>query len=600
MLPLITVSETGVANAKPSLEPSVKVILQSAIKKTIAKQKAASSEPAPSAPPEPVPSAPPEPAPPEPAWPPPYTPDDPLWAVKRKVEADPSDDESDQHDIGTPPTVETLRPLHSHALLRGRLDDQTAAAVVCYSKRWDTWMVESQKMSAERAYDAGDVVYGTTIDDIDHTYKWVKYVFGVSMFAPVTDLCLLVDPKNERGKRKLIHGFIRNNLVLSLVDSGGSSEKRCHFNAAFSSAAHWPNAPEGLQNDLGQEQLEINDLTVQLQEELLRWQRNNWMRPRLRRMLSSCANAMCGALSNAMDLRPATTRPLFRGITRLVEYAEDPNVTSRDGARMRDDVTSTMRSTTWSMYSAHHFTAQCNEFEFYHIFLIGDPRVRCCTIRHVLKPDLQCFADEQETILGADNILIPVRWGRESPRDSETPWLKVSPDEAENLQREIESALQNYATSRMRNFLYEEAEFKKKEMNVPFPRYCSSDRLVRWIRRFRDQMRTESRKYWPGQHVYEHACMRLFLVLPRDFFSADALYQKTVHARRDMQFVDYYAKDGRDDYAGVQRHIEMTPPRPATPTSPPGWPVPTSPKYNGPAAASENPDLMQHEPTASP
>ena len=102
---------------------------------------------------------------------------------------------------------------------------------------------------------------------------------------------------------------------------------------------------------------------------------------KLRRIVRTAANSMRVTLNGAMRMQKAHRRPLFRGFSNPVgEYG--------DAFVGKFDMTSNIRSTSASFALASSFSGPVDGVKFLHIFLVGDPSVRCVSVDGVLSDDL--------------------------------------------------------------------------------------------------------------------------------------------------------------------------------------------------------------------
>jgi hypothetical protein len=287
-----------------------------------------------------------------------------------------SDDEVEQ--VGGIEPVPKLSVRFPGMLCRRFHDDRVAAAVVCFTKQWDSWISDSQLLAPEqemavRMRESHELPLHERAIQVDRFDGWIKYVFGMVMFAEAGDLVDVAFPKATFREREDAARMFERNLVAKVTEG----QTRCRFEALLSSGVDFPSA--GFQSDLSM-RLGVQKLTPHITGKLydLQEAQNN---AKLRRMIRTAANSMRVTLNGAMRMQKAHRRPLFRGFSNAVgEYG--------DCFVGKFDMTSNIRSTSASFKLARSFSGPIEGVKFLHIFLVGDPSVRCVSIDGMLSHEL--------------------------------------------------------------------------------------------------------------------------------------------------------------------------------------------------------------------
>lgn len=290
-----------------------------------------------------------------------------------------SDDDDGFEQIGGLEPVEKLSVRFPGMLCRRFHDDRVAAAVVCFTKQWDRWISDSQLLAPEQEM---AVRMGQSHEPplpereirTNHFQEWIKYVFGMVMFAEAGDLVDIAFPDvSFRAREDAARMFERN--IVAMVTTGGV---KCRFEALLSSGVDFPST--GFESDLSMRFFGVKDLTPHITGKLYDLQKAQ-NDAKLRRIVRTAANSMRVTLNGAMRMQKAHRRPLFRGFSNPVgEYG--------DAFVGMFDMTSNIRSTSSSFRLAGGFSGAVDGVKFLHIFLIGDPSVRCVSVDGVLSDEL--------------------------------------------------------------------------------------------------------------------------------------------------------------------------------------------------------------------
>lgn len=290
-----------------------------------------------------------------------------------------SDSEDGIEQIGGKEQVPKLSVRFPGMLCRRFHDDRVAAAVVCFTKHWDSWIADSQLLAPEQemAVRMGEL-HDAPLQErgfrTNHHDSWIKYVFGMVMFAEAGDLVDVAFPEATFRDREDAARMFERNLVAKVIEG----DARCRFEALLSSGVDFPST--GFQSDLSL-RLGVQKLTPHITNKLWDMQKHEQNRAKLRRIVRTAANSMRVTLNGAMRMQKAHRRPLFRGFANPVgEYG--------DAFVGMFDMTSNIRSTSTSFMLAESYSGSVDGIKFLHIFLVGDPSVRCVSVEGVLSDDL--------------------------------------------------------------------------------------------------------------------------------------------------------------------------------------------------------------------
>lgn len=178
----------------------------------------------------------------------------------------PGSDSSEIEQIGGLEPVTKLSVRFPHMLCRRFHDDRVAAAIVCFSKRWDSWISDSQLMAPEeemaiRANEKFEVPMTERTIAVNRWDEWTKYVFGMVMFADPADLVDVAFPGATFREREDTARMFERNLVAKVIEGG----RRCEFSALLSSGVDFP--ARGFESDLSR-RLGVEDLTEHMKDRL--------------------------------------------------------------------------------------------------------------------------------------------------------------------------------------------------------------------------------------------------------------------------------------------------------------------------------------------
>ena len=152
---------------------------------------------------------------------------------------------------------------------------------------------------------------------------------------------------------------------------------------------------------------------------------------------------------------------------------------------------------------------------------------------------LQCFGHEKETILGADNILIPVQFGPENAGDDGQASIPHLSEMA------VQQAIHSYVLGRM---VHQDKGFEQAVKDFAMPEFCTN--LSEWNAMLQDETRAAN---------LMNTRYRLFLVLPPDFHEKLCM---GMTVRRDEGFSDYHTREDAYAYYGANRDLQLESPQP--------------------------------------
>jgi len=403
--------------------------------------------------------------------------------------------------------------LHAQGVVCRRFfDDRVAAAVVCFTKYWDKLIADSQLLEPEQLMALQEQQpFAERPFPVNYSDGWGIFNFGLLMFAAPEDLVDIAFPGLSFRNRKDAVRLFQRNAVTKIDESG---EERCKFTALLSSGVDFPSSvfEDDLTRLFGADELGADKLDALIQENLKEWEKKG-KKAKLRRVLRTAANSMRVTLNSAMKMHETSPDPLFRGLSNHdAEYG-----TAFVGEH---DMTANMRSTSASYRTARGFATDGNPY--IHIFLIGDPDVRCVSVKRVLSGRLsilQCFPEEQETILGADNILIPM------------------PFETGRVTGEaVKEAITSYTLSRKRD----DPSFGGGRIRMP--RFCENAALEKWNSDLASQTN--------GIMSNDLSRFRLFLVLPKGYHEQPG---GATYIEVDGHQISPYYQNAALNYRGVVR-----------------------------------------------